>query len=224
MSLVEIATHICGGADATAKPVGFYAIYDRYFGEFSGQPIKMLELGVHVGDSLKVWASYFPEGTIIGLDLRESPDFSDYSNIVFERGDQTDSDRLKEICLTHAADGLDIVLDDASHIGEHSAASYRALFPYLKPGGLYIIEDWGTGYLDDWPDGAHFQKFKSQSIGGMIPMRIASHDFGMVGFVKSLVDEVAGDHIKPTLHGTPSQADTLSFIHFYKQMAILKKC
>jgi len=223
MSLVEIAGRICADADAIAKPVGFYAIYDRYFGEFSGLPIKMLELGVYTGKSLKVWASYFPQGTIIGLDLGESPDFSDYPNIIFERGDQTDSERLREICLTHAAGGLDIVLDDASHVGQYSAASYRALFPYLKPGGLYIIEDWGTGYLDDWPDGAHFQKFQSEAVGGQIPMRIASHDFGMVGFVKSLIDQVAGDHVKPTLHGIPSQSDTLSFIHIYKQTAIIRK-
>jgi hypothetical protein len=223
MSLVEIARHLCANADDTAKPLVLYAIYDRYFGEFSGQPIKMLELGVYTGESLKVWASYFPQGTIIGLDLMESPDFSGYPNIVFKRGDQTDSDRLKEICLTYAADGLDIVLDDASHIGQHSAASYKALFPHLKPGGLYIIEDWGTGYLDDWPDGSHFQKFHSEAIAGQIPKRIASHDFGMVGFVKSLVDEVAGDHIKPTLRGNPSQPNTLSVIHFHKETAIIRK-
>jgi SAM-dependent methyltransferase len=199
-TLVEIGRRICANADTTAKPLKIYAIYDRYFGEFSDRAVTLLELGVHTGESLKVWASYFPRGTIIGLDILEnSADFSGYPNIVFERGDQTDHDRLKEICHARAPDGLDIIVDDASHVGLNSAASYAALFPHLKPGGLYIIEDWGTGYFDDRPDGGHFQKFRSEAVDGQIAKRIPSHDFGMVGFVKSLVDEVAGDHVKPML-------------------------
>ena len=27
---------------------------------------------------------------------------------------------------------------------------------HLKPNGLYVIEDWGTSYWDDWPDGKNF--------------------------------------------------------------------
>lgn len=146
--LVEIARRLCANADTTAKPVKFYAIYDRYLSDFSDRALTLLELGVHSGESLKVWASYFPRGTIIGIDIAENKaDFSEYPNIVFERGDQADPDRLKEILLSHAQDGLDIIVDDASHIGQNSAASYAILFPYLKPGGLYIIEDLGHWIL-----------------------------------------------------------------------------
>jgi len=212
-SLVEIGQRICANADAAAKPLKIYAIYDRYFGEFAERSVTLLELGVHTGESLKVWASYFPRGTIIGVDIMNRADFSGYPNIIFECADQTDPDRLKEICLAHAAGGLDIVVDDASHIRLNSAASYAALFPYLNPGGLYIIEDWGTGYFDDWPDGSHFQKFRSEAVNGQIANRIPSHDFAMVGFVKSLVDEVAGDHVKPMLSAVPTRPDVMSFIH-----------
>jgi SAM-dependent methyltransferase len=223
-SLVEIGRRICANADAAAKPLKMYAIYDRYFDGLSDKPVTLLELGVHTGESLKVWASYFPRGTVIGVDILENKaDFSGYSNIVFERGDQTDSDRLKEICLAHAADGLDIIVDDASHIGLSSAVSYATLFPYLKPGGLYIVEDWGTGYFDDWPDGGHFQKFRSEAVDGQIAKRVPSHDFGMVGFVKSLVDEVAGDNVKPTLSAAPTRRDIMSFMHLYKETAIIGK-
>src|SRR6266699_1974207 len=202
MSLVELAKRICANADDGAKPLRMYAIYDRYFGEFSG-PINLLELGVHTGESLKLWASYFPQGKIIGIDIIESPNFSDYPNVVFECADQTDSDRLKEICLTHGE--LDIVIDDASHIGQYSAASYDALFPHLKRGGLYIIEDWCTGYLGDWPDGSEFQR--CEAVDGRIP----SHDFGMVGFIKTRVDEVACEKRKPTLRSTLTLPNIFSF-------------
>jgi hypothetical protein len=56
-ALVDLARKLCAGADAGAKPLKFHAIYDRYFIEFDGDPVKFLELGVHAGESLKVWAS-----------------------------------------------------------------------------------------------------------------------------------------------------------------------
>lgn len=223
-SLADIARRICANIDSTAKPVKFYGIYDRYFGAFCDRAITLVELGVHTGESLKVWASYFLQGTIIGVDITENKtDFSGYPNIVFERGDQADRDRLKQILLRHAPGGLDIIVDDASHFGHSSAASYAILFPALKPGGLYIIEDWGTGYFDDWADGGHFQRFHSEAVDGQMPKRIPSHDFGMVGFVKSLVDQVAGDNVKPLLAAAPTRPDTMSFMHFYKEMVIIEK-
>jgi hypothetical protein len=223
-TLVDLARQICAGADAIAKPLKFYAIYDRYFAEFAGKSVTFLELGVHTGESLKVWASYFPNGTVIGLDLAETgPDVSAYPNIVYESADQADCVRLETICKTHAPDGLDLIIDDASHIGHSCATSYAVLFPHLKPGGLYIIEDWGTGYYDDWPDGGHYQKMKVEAVDGLVPKRLPSHDFGMVGFVKSLIDEVAGDHVRPTLGSALRRTDTMEFMHIYKMFAIIKK-
>ena len=200
-SLVDISSRIGVNGDSALKTGRFYAIYDGYFAEFRDKPIRMLEMGVHTGTSLKVWASYFTRGTIIGLDLERKADFSGYPNIVFEQGDQTDIARLRTI----AHGGLDIVLDDCSHIGKNAMTSYTALFPYLNSGGLYVIEDWGTGYLKDWPDGKLPESARPVIAGN----RILSHDFGMAGFVKSLVDEAAGDSI--------------SFAHFYKQTVILRK-
>ena len=48
---------------------------------------------------------------------------------------------------------------------------------------MYAIEDWGTGYLDDFPDGRKFDP--KPSILDPFPC----HSHGMVGFVKELVDE-----------------------------------
>jgi len=53
-----------------------------------------------------------------------------------------------------APEGFDIIIDDCSHIGEFTAVSFWHLFDrHLKPGGLYVIEDWGTGYMRGTPDG-----------------------------------------------------------------------
>jgi predicted O-methyltransferase YrrM len=37
---------------------------------------------------------------------------------------------------------LDLVVDDASHLYGPSVATFEVLFPRLRPGGAYVIEDW----------------------------------------------------------------------------------
>src|SRR5438309_8699047 len=50
-----------------------------------------------------------------------------------------------------APEGFDVIIDDCSHIGELTRISFWHLFEHhLKPGGLYVIEDWSTGYWDSW--------------------------------------------------------------------------
>jgi hypothetical protein len=139
-----------------------------------------------------------------------------------------------------APDGFDIIVDDASHIGEFTKQSFWYLFDnHLKPGGLYVIEDWCTGYFDGYPDGKqmklqegflsklrsgwrpHFaflvdipvmlaRKFLSESTrpafltgdainhayfgllsrnNPFLRVPFESHTYGMVGFVKQLIDE-----------------------------------
>jgi predicted O-methyltransferase YrrM len=57
--------------------------------------------------------------------------------------DQADRVKLGEIVASDfGAEPLDLVIDDASHLGPETRASFETLFPLLRPGGLYIIEDW----------------------------------------------------------------------------------
>ena len=99
-----------------------------------------------------------------------------------------------------APEGFDIIIDDGSHIGEATRNTFWHLFEHhLKPGGLYAIEDWGTGYLDDFPDGRKFssrtpilhrvRSLLPKSLRKRIKLPFPCHAYGMVGFVKQLVDE-----------------------------------
>ena len=46
---------------------------------------------------------------------------------------------------------LDLVVDDASHLYEPSRASFEVLFPRLRRGGIYVIEDWSCQHrYADW--------------------------------------------------------------------------
>jgi hypothetical protein len=88
----------------------------------------------------------------------------------------------------------------------------------LKSGGHYFVEDWKTGYRADWPDGLE--------CGGVqllapaehhIFKRIVSHDAGMVGFVKSLVDEFASWQEKLRV------ASIISSMRIHNGLVVLRK-
>jgi len=201
---------------------GYIANFERHFDHLRNEPIRILELGVFHGGSLLMWQEYFPKALVVGLDRRPNPLKEIPERIRFYRGSQDDDALLDRIAQECAPDGFDIVIDDASHIGTLSRASFRNLFyKHLKPGGTYVIEDWGTGYWDSWPDGAAYAvehgKRPNSSFKKLSPLRrlikqfswtrralvsqqdfdqnFVAHNFGMVGFVKELVDEVGWQDI-----------------------------
>ena len=62
--------------------------------------------------------------------------------------DQADPERLATILDDEFGDEpLGLVIDDASHRLEETRASFEALFPRLRPGGLFVIEDWNHEHL-----------------------------------------------------------------------------
>lgn len=121
--------------------------YEWFFAPLVGKEIKLLELGVASGLSLRFWRDYFENATIVGLDCG-GVDIKDTTGMIrVYRGYQQDIELLDRIGQEQAPDGFDVVIDDCSHIGSLARISFWHLFQnHLKPGGFYCIEDWGTGY------------------------------------------------------------------------------
>ena len=181
----------------TTKGLSYYQKYDAAFARFAKLPQSILEIGVFEGESTKIFSETFPAAKIVALDIEQrNISFQGFQNIKFIIANQADPAALKRIIESEFPDGLDLVIEDASHIGALSRITFNTIFPYVKSNGLYAIEDWGTGYWDDWPDGSRFQEFQTPNFDGMLPKRIPSHDAGMVGFVKSLVDLTHEEAIK----------------------------
>ena len=222
--LVVIAEELLKGTDEVAKPLSYYSVYQQYFSELSEKSLNILELGMYKGDSTKIFSRFFKNSKLLSLDLEvRNIDFTGFGNISCLKADQTDKAALDEICAQHAPDGFDIIIDDASHVGYYSLRSYEILFPKLKPGGYYVVEDWGTGYWSDWPDGGADKSLKYKNNSRNFPKRILSHDYGMVGFLKHLVDETAGPDNRPTMKSPPIRQRQIEFLHIYLGQAILKK-
>ena len=41
-----------------------------------------------------------------------------------------------------------MIIDDGSHVPAHQLLGFKLLFPLIKPGGLYVIEDIESSYFD----------------------------------------------------------------------------
>jgi hypothetical protein len=209
---IASATH---SADPTTKPLHYYKKYQHFLSHHGISPRSILEIGTYQGESTKVFSRAFPEAKIVALDIElRNIDFSAFPNITYLQADQTKAVQLAEIILTHFPEGIDLVIEDASHFGYFSKLTFDAVFPFVKKGGAYFIEDWGTGYWDSFLDGSRFQEFPIAVHANNLPKRLPSHDFGMVGFVKSLVDLTHETAIKTTQQAESkyqSRIDTLEF-------------
>jgi hypothetical protein len=171
-------------------PNGYLKRYDPVFAPYVEREICLLELGVFEGGSLLLWRDYFPKATIVGIDVQLPSRVRGEARIHAFAGRQDDTAFLSEVARKTAPEGFDIIIDDASHIGAVTRDSFWHLFDHhLKPGGLYAIEDWGTGYLEDWPDGRAYAPRPPLPIGPRAKRRWPTHAHGMVGFIKDLVDE-----------------------------------
>ena len=126
---------------------GYIENYERHFGHLRNMPVQLLELGVWHGGSLLMWQEYFATGLVVGLDLQPNPLKEMPERVRFYQGSQDDGILLGHVARECAPDGFDIIIDDASHIGTLARTSFHNLFEkHLKSGGIYVIEDWGTGY------------------------------------------------------------------------------
>jgi hypothetical protein len=126
---------------------------------------RMLEFGVAQGGSAALWPLVLPLERYVGIDLRsvEIPFPKDvvqhprWSCVRLFGGVSQDDRRAVGHIIDTEFDGpLDVVLDDASHDFMPSQGSFEIAFPRLRPGGAYIVEDWGWTHKPGFqpPNGA----------------------------------------------------------------------
>src|SRR6516165_9079476 len=100
--------------------------------------------------SLSVWRDYFPRAQLFGFDI---DDFSTVKipNCLIVRGDSSSRQDLRAL---GELGPFDIVIEDASHASHHQQITLATLFPFMKSGGLFCIEDLHWQPQDLEPKGA----------------------------------------------------------------------
>jgi hypothetical protein len=141
------------GSDKGSSKHRYTELYHMLFAPLRRRKISFLEMGLLIGGpehgasadretkdlpSIRMWLEFFPKAQVIGLDVS---DFAWFAHPRF-RFVRCDMDRRENLAAVAGEIGaLDVVIDDASHASHHQQYGFLELFPKLKSGGLYVIED-----------------------------------------------------------------------------------
>jgi cephalosporin hydroxylase len=127
-------------------------------------PSTVLEFGIFEGGSAVLLSLLYDLRKYVGVDQRAPVDGLDgflaahpvgRRISLHYRTPQDDAGALTEIAATEfGSEPIDLIIDDASHQYAPSRRSFEVAFPFLRPGGIYVIEDWGWGH---WPNFSRWQ-------------------------------------------------------------------
>ena len=147
------ATH---GSDKDRN--GYTSLYNALLLPLKFWPMTLLEIGIGAmlpgnssmkgympdsyqpGASLRAWRDFFPKGEIHGMDVQQDCLISE-PRIATHLCDSTDADSCRAWIDAHPDLAFDVIVDDGSHWDVHQLATLRNLFPLVRPGGFYVIED-----------------------------------------------------------------------------------
>jgi demethylmacrocin O-methyltransferase len=185
--------------------------YKNHFEKLKNKKLKLLEIGVGGydnpdagGNSLKMWKKYFKHGNIFSIDIYDKSRLQEKRIKIF-KGSQIDKSFLSRVIAEMGE--IDIIIDDGSHINEHVIESFKYLFPKLKDGGIYIIEDTQTSYWEEYGgDSKNFQ-----------------NSLTIMNFFKSLTDALNYKEFRISNYEASYYDKNISSIHFYHNMIFIYK-
>ena len=211
---------IQAGTDKNSYFHNYTKVYSKYFDSMHTDKIRFMEIGIYHGNSVKLWESYFTNAELHFVDInglqiqyhspRAQYHFVDQANIA-------DMQALAK----NIGGNFDIIIDDGGHTMVQQINSFKALFPSIKSGGVYVIEDLHTSYWAAWGGGGQI---------GAPAKKMGT----CVEFLKNLIDDLnytAGittvadiAKISPELRATLNiyQSD-IDSIHFYQSLCFIFK-
>jgi hypothetical protein len=129
----------------------YTTIYEEYMTPFLDSEPTMVEIGINdarfPGGCLKFWNKVFPKMKYYGFDITncEHLNFNKEKIKIFQ-GDQSKVEDLEKfVDYFDIEKKIDFIIDDGSHEHNHIVISFETLFPYLKSGGYYFVEDLHAG-------------------------------------------------------------------------------
>jgi hypothetical protein len=140
------------------KWLSYFPVYEEHFGRYCnparGRNVRMMEIGIQSGGSMLMWQHAFGDNLelLLGADINPKTkaweQFGD--NVKVAIGSQADPVFLSQV-KTNYSGGFDIILDDGSHLPNHMFFTFASMWPSIRPGGVYLIEDVvGANPFPDW--------------------------------------------------------------------------
>lgn len=219
MTLDEIA--IKHGCDKSSLKHDYCRIYEDYICRTCrGRRVRLLEIGYggysdpdQGGESARMWIQYFgvpvndfklPDGFSVTItDIHPKNNVPE--GVIFLQTDVTNP----QLSVDHFYDSpsYDIIIDDGSHLNADIIAAFKNLWPVLNPGGLYCVEDTHSSYDPYYADSHHWP--------GAMGTAMQYFTF--------LAHSVNKDFIGPNAFLSADLLPDIEFIHFYKDLIIIKK-
>ncbi len=200
------------GTDKSSIYHGYTKYYESYLKDWKERNVVVIELGTggyeyadRGGESARMWYSYFINGKIISMDIFQKEGIIN-DRTEFWQGSQTDKHLLKTIIGRELDKEIRIVIDDASHHNIRTIESFRIIFPLLKSGDLYIVEDVHTSYYQN-------EEYEGKNKPGAVSTTM--------GFFTGLCHPLNWETLVPEFRN--EYAGKLEVIHFYKEILVIKK-
>jgi hypothetical protein len=207
MTLDQLA--IKHDTDKSSKHHGYTKYYERHFEPVRHEPVSVMEVGYggynfpdRGGGGARMWLDYFTSAKIISVDLYKKTNLPINDRYFFYKLSQDDREGLTGVSQIFG--GFDIVIDDASHICNLTLSTFDILFPLVKLGGWYVIEDIEGSFFEGWSKGT-----------------LDHNDFQFpspVNLGRRLINDV---NCKYMPNYTPTHQ--IEEIHFYSNIIFIKK-
>lgn len=122
--------------------------YDDILNHLRSSKIRLLEIGVYKGASIKMWREYFPHAEIHCIDINQI-DLSDLNDVTMHIVNCDNKNDLKN--LAEKLGDFDIIIDDGGHTMRQQQNSFEVFWPKVKKDGIFIMEDMHTSIYNLYP-------------------------------------------------------------------------
>lgn len=114
---------------------------------------KLMEIGVAAGLSLSMWREFLGDkATIVGCDI-SGEWLPDKYNFDFFKGWSQHPTTRRQL---EKYGQFDFIIDDGDHNGNTQVATWYNIWPLLKEGGIYVVEDVANiGYMHEQFEALH---------------------------------------------------------------------
>lgn len=199
-------------------------VYQSYFEPFRNNKFVFFELGLgdkkslnREGEDLLAFQEYFPNAWIVGIDNDANKLYSD-KRIRTYCCDQTDANKLKEIIRNEG--NPFVIIDDCSHVQSLTIKSFEILFPLLKSGGIYVVEDGVTAFWPSWGGDSFIYAADEIYINTNTQKTIFTYMFQLVYYVNLKRQETFNP---PQDIHIPDWIKEIDSIHFHHSQIIIRK-
>ncbi|NQW07580.1 MAG: class I SAM-dependent methyltransferase [Candidatus Pelagibacter sp.] len=130
----------------STKHLSYFHTYSELLNKYRDKKITFVEVGILDGGSLFMWRDFFgKKARIIGVEF--NPAAKKWEKDGFEIFIGSQSDEKFWDHFFKKIGSVDIILDDGGHTNEQQIVTAHKCIPFIKDGGLLIVEDTHTSYM-----------------------------------------------------------------------------